>query len=76
MERQCSYCVFARVQLSDDRSDIDYEKPWICIKNAYKITKNIKDNMFWIDEKGEDMEVLGYEKKPEDTCEHFIKANI
>lgn len=75
MKKQCSYCVFTRVQLTDDKSDVDFEKSWICIKDAYKITTNIKDNMFWIDEKGENMEVLGYEKSPEDTCEHFIKAD-
>ncbi|MDD2651654.1 MAG: hypothetical protein PHX44_01220 [Sulfurimonas sp.] len=74
--KTCSYCAHVKVQLSDDKSDVDFEKPWVC---------TVKDNktktFFEVGGSREDgyknITVFGYEVDPDaPPCENFRQGEI
>lgn len=70
--KTCSYCKFSKVQLADDKSDIDFEKPWVCTHDL-----QIPSGTYLIAERYVNKEVVGYEVHPDTpSCPHFIKGEI
>lgn len=65
----CINCIFAKLQLTDDKTDIDLDKSLVCIKNGYKLPLKKSYN---IDFNGINQVALGMEVDLDNSCSNFI----
>jgi hypothetical protein len=74
--KTCSYCAYVKVQMADDKSDVDFEKPWVC---AFKDNKT---KMFFEvggsrEDEYKNITVFGYEVNPDnEACENFKQGDL
>ena len=74
--KTCSYCAHVKVQLTDDKSDVDYEKPWVCT------IVNTRIAMFFHvggsrEQEYKNITVFGYEVHPDTpACPNFKQGEI
>lgn len=67
IKKICLNCKFAKLQLTDDGTDLDFDKSLVCIKyDALSLNK-----MYYIDLDGENQKVLGIEIEDEHSCKSF-----